>query len=368
MMIITFLLTSCGQSTGNAIVEPTIKIGGLFALTGGGASWGIDEMDAAKLAVEEANKEGGVDGTPIEMVIEDSKTNPTQAATSFEKLTSVDQVSVVIGPTWDESTGAIAPIADAREIVLISPSTGGEVQEPERHPFLFITAYPDASATSRLEKAMATNRHNRVSTVYNLNTWAQYVKNTFDGGRPACNILSVGEYGLNDDLSDFRTTILKIEKEEPDAVFFVFTTDETIQPFIQQATEMGLDIPMYTASQTESEQTAEWYSDYHGPIFHPFPRKNERLTAFDGRFEKAYGRKPSSPSAAPAYDATRLAIRALRTGARSGRDIKETLEEGPGMPGVTFETINFTEKGLIDAGPEVFEIKTVRNGEFVEIE
>ena len=57
---------------------------------------------------------------------------------------------------------------------------------------------------------------------------------------------------------------------------------------------------------------------------------------------------------------------ALRTGARSGREIKEELDKGTGMVGVTFETLNFTEKGIIDAGPEVFVIRTVRDGKFVE--
>ena len=212
LVLITILLTSCGQITGSATVEPTIKIGGLFALTGSGASWGTDEMDAAKLAVKEANTEGGVNGALVEMVVEDSKTNPTQAATSFEKLASVDQVSVIIGPTWDESTGAIAPIADAKEIVLISPSTGGEVQEPDRHPFLFITAYPDASATSRLEEFMDLREHRRISVIYNLNTWAQYVRDTFERSRSRYDISSAGEFGVNDDVSDFRTTILKIKK------------------------------------------------------------------------------------------------------------------------------------------------------------
>lgn len=368
LMLVTLLLTSCGQGAGSATIEPAIKIGGLFALSGAGASWGIDEMDAARMAIDEANEGGGVGGTSIEIVIEDSKTISMQSVAGFEKLTSVEGVEAVIGPTWDESTSAIAPIADAKEVVLISPSAGGEVQEPDRHPFLFVTAYPDHSATLRLQEFMDSRGHNRIVVIHNLNAWAQYVKDTFESGMPAYNISSVGEYGLNDDVSDFRTTILRIEKEKPDAVFFVFTTDETIQPFVQQAIESGLDIPLYTASQTESEQTAKWYSDYPNQIFHPFPKRNDRLTEFESRFEESYGRKPSSPSAAPAYDATRLVINALRNGARSGKEIKEALDKAKGIPGVTFETIGFTDKGLIDAGPDVFVIKTVKNGKFAEVD
>src|SRR5262249_55014066 len=75
---------------GTAGAQDTIKIGVTQPLTGAFAASGNYVAQGAKLAEEEINKQGGVLGKKIQLVIEDNKSNPTEAVATAEKLISKD--------------------------------------------------------------------------------------------------------------------------------------------------------------------------------------------------------------------------------------------------------------------------------------
>jgi len=62
----------------------TIKIGVNEPLTGPFAASGTYVVNGAKIAADEINAKGGVLGKKIELVIEDNKSNPTEAAAVAE--------------------------------------------------------------------------------------------------------------------------------------------------------------------------------------------------------------------------------------------------------------------------------------------
>ena len=73
----------------------TIKIGVNEPLTGPFAASGTYVVNGAKIAADEVNAKGGVLGKKIELVIEDNKSNPTEAAAVAEKLITTDKVPVI---------------------------------------------------------------------------------------------------------------------------------------------------------------------------------------------------------------------------------------------------------------------------------
>jgi ABC-type branched-subunit amino acid transport system substrate-binding protein len=66
--------------------EETIKIGAVLTLTGPAGDIGIDVRDGMLLAVDEINAWGGINGRYIELIIEDSKTNPQEGKKAFNKI------------------------------------------------------------------------------------------------------------------------------------------------------------------------------------------------------------------------------------------------------------------------------------------
>ena len=75
---------------GAASAQESIKIGVTQPLTGAFAASGNYVAQGAKIAEDAINAQGGVLGRKIQLVIEDNKSNPTEAAASVEKLISRD--------------------------------------------------------------------------------------------------------------------------------------------------------------------------------------------------------------------------------------------------------------------------------------
>src|SRR5690606_33063981 len=89
--------------------EP-IRIGALLSVTGAIAGVGIPERDGVLLAAKVLNEKGGIDGRPIEIILEDDGSNPDAAISKINKLIHEDQVKAVIGPSGIAQTVAIGAI------------------------------------------------------------------------------------------------------------------------------------------------------------------------------------------------------------------------------------------------------------------
>ena len=86
-----------------------IKIGVIQPLTGAAAASGNYVISGAKIAVEEINAKGGVLGQKIEIVVEDNKSNQTEAAAAAEKLIGRGKVPVIMGAWGSSFTLAVMP-------------------------------------------------------------------------------------------------------------------------------------------------------------------------------------------------------------------------------------------------------------------
>ena len=90
MITLALLITGCssadnatGISTGDT--DAPIKIGWIGGLTGTGASYGTIALNAAQLAVEDINNDGGINGRKIELVAEDGKCEGSDSSDCSEQ-------------------------------------------------------------------------------------------------------------------------------------------------------------------------------------------------------------------------------------------------------------------------------------------
>src|SRR3974390_1245350 len=91
--------------------EP-IKIGALFALSGPAAAIGTPTKLVAEMAVAKINKEGGINGSPLELVIGDTESDAAKAATIAKKFIYQDKVAAIIGPTRTDSGMSVKKIVE----------------------------------------------------------------------------------------------------------------------------------------------------------------------------------------------------------------------------------------------------------------
>jgi branched-chain amino acid transport system substrate-binding protein len=123
--------------TTQASAQDTIKIGVTQPLTGAFAASGNYVTQGAKIAEAEINKAGGVLGKKIELVVEDNKSNPTEAVSTIEKLVVKDKVPVVMGAWSSTLTLAVMPKLEEYEVpMVVETSSSGKITT-SGNPYIF---------------------------------------------------------------------------------------------------------------------------------------------------------------------------------------------------------------------------------------
>ena len=125
--------------------EPTIKVGAIFAVTGGASNLGAPEAKTAEMLVEKINKEGGVKGHKVELIVKDSGSKPENAISLAKQLIEEDKVLAIIGPSTSGETMAIKNICQEGNTILLSCAAAEDIVNPVAS-YVFKTPQKDSDA------------------------------------------------------------------------------------------------------------------------------------------------------------------------------------------------------------------------------
>lgn len=113
-----------------------IRLGTLTPLTGAGGTYGPPMRDAVAGVIAQVNAAGGLLGRQIELVSEDTQTNPEAAVRAARKLIDVDGVSAIMG-TWASSvTTAVAPLCWESRTMLFTVSGADSITQLPHQGFI----------------------------------------------------------------------------------------------------------------------------------------------------------------------------------------------------------------------------------------
>ena len=116
------LVVACGQTSSNPTSSSAILIGIAVAQTSNVALLGQEEVTGAKIAEAYFNKQGGINGTPIRLVFQDTAGDEQGAINAFNTLISQDKVVGIVGPTLSQQAFSADPIAERAGVPVIAPS------------------------------------------------------------------------------------------------------------------------------------------------------------------------------------------------------------------------------------------------------
>ena len=126
------LIVACGQTSSpdtnkpntpsTAANQTAIPIGIAFAQTSNVALLGQEGVTGAKIAEAYFNKQGGINGTPIRLVFQDTAGDEQGAINAFNTLISQDKVVGIVGPTLSQQAFGADPIAERAGVPVIAAS------------------------------------------------------------------------------------------------------------------------------------------------------------------------------------------------------------------------------------------------------
>jgi hypothetical protein len=137
--------SGCTEKEDGTTVEGEAIIGTLLPITGDLAQFGGPMENAAKLAIDEVNANGGLLGSEVSLINEDSQTSEIAGVDGANKLVKVNKVPALIGAAGSGVSLAIIDITTGNNVVQISPSnTGTDFTTYADNDFYFRTCPSDA--------------------------------------------------------------------------------------------------------------------------------------------------------------------------------------------------------------------------------
>ncbi len=332
----------------------SIKIGGAFALSGFASQWGEAELRGAALAVDEINSKGDVNGRKIELIVEDVASDSTKSVSAVSKLVYVDGVSVIIGPTWLDSFGGAAPVADENNVVMITPSASiTAVKSAKNYTYVFSTWYRTNKEAQELIRHLSASGRKKIILFFGNDPFWQDFSNDLKQSSKNTDIEILQELRFNSVETDFRTHLIKIKSLNPDAIIFGLNDEKALLSFLQQRAILYPDSNLYTTEYIEEFASKDDYNGLLNNVTFISPKSVEN--EFSEKYRKRFGSNPVF-SASNSYDATRMAIQAMENGNFNSADIREYLVRNV-FETATFGKISFDEIGGISSGE--FVIKTI---------
>jgi len=292
-----------------------IRIGAILPLTGSAAQWGTPPRDAALLAVEEINAQGGIRGKKIRLEIDDDKCEPTAGVSAMQKILSTGKPIAILGAVCSSVTLAVAPIAESNKVVLISPASTRPLIT-KAGDYIFRVIPSDALRGKVFAEYVYSLGHKKVSLLYINNEGGlgnqKVFSETFQklGG----SVVSADVYPQ--DTRDVRAQLTKIKQQKPDALVVVSYPDDT--PIVmRQAQELKLGVPLFFQTEAlDDPAVIQKAGNAAEGATYILPAKPEgpSVDGFAGKYKQKYGRDPEL-FAAEGYDVVMLIAKILENSA-----------------------------------------------------
>jgi branched-chain amino acid transport system substrate-binding protein len=363
-------ITGCSKSTEGEAEPATIRIGEYASLTGKEATFGTSSHEGTVLAIEEINAAGGVLGKQLELVYEDNRSTQGESSTIAKKLINSDKVVALLGEVASGRSLEVAPLAQAGQIPMISPSsTNPDVTKVG--DYIFRVCFTDpfqgrllAEFARGTLKAKKVAIFSDVAAAYSVGL-AQFFRDPWLAG--GGEVVSEQKYTGGD--KDFKAQLTVIKNANPDAILVPgYYSDVGL--IVAQARQLGITVPLFGGDGWEAPELIQiagaenLVGTYYSTHFSPGstdPLAQKFVAAYKTRFN---GKVPDA-MAALGYDSVLVLVDAIkRAGTTDGPAVRAALAATKDFPGATGLTT--LDENRDAAKPAV--IITVKNGQFEYVE
>ena len=349
-----------------ALAQDEFKYGGLMPVTGPIPQYGEYFIRGTQLALEDLEKSGWIGGKKIRIILEDGKADPKVSLAAMNKLVNIDKVPIVetlVTPV----VLSIGPVAQQNGVVLMNTAAqSAEVRKIGNFVFS-MNPLADVVMAENVEFAAKGMKARTVAILQVNSEYGRAIAATFKkifeeqyGGKVvATEIINMGE-------TDFTTHLTKIKFVKSDIIFMVAHEAE-LGYALKKAKQIGLKTPWVCTPGMVAPMTFEIAGDaiegLNAPDYiYDAVNGTERMKSFGQRYKAKFGILPHTYPAY-SYDSVMIYAAALKSGARTGaqiRDFYHSLKNYEGASG----PVAFGKDGISLARPA---IRQCRGGVFVDV-
>ncbi len=243
------------EAAGTEATGEPIKIGTIYAMSGGSAAIGTNILRGIDFAVAEINAAGGVNGRPLEVVRGDHAGDAATGRSEAERLITQEHVDVMMGCHMSVVTEVVAQVCQQYEVPMITAISTLDRLSNEEHKDMdyFFRLCPLNSVY--VEDMLMYLRDSKEQTGEEIKTVAIFTDRAAIGQELIrCVELFKDEYGLDlvatvdytSNATDLSAQVLALKQADPDAVLCdSYIGDATL--FIQTLKEQNYSPKMIVA-------------------------------------------------------------------------------------------------------------------------
>ncbi|MFT6614210.1 MAG: branched-chain amino acid transport system substrate-binding protein [Halopseudomonas sp.] len=328
-----------------AVAADTIKIALAGPVTGPVAQYGDMQFIGAKMAIEQINKAGGVNGSQLEGVVFDDACDPKQAVAVANRIVN-EEIQFVVGHLCSSSTQPASDIYEDEGILMVTAaSTSPEITE-RGYELVFRTIGLDSLQGPTAGKYIVEQvKPNKVAVIHDKQQYgegiATAVRDVLVEGGVAVPVFE----GITAGDKDFSALIAKLRQEEVDFIYYGGYHPE-LGLILRQSAEQGLDVGFMGPEGVGNPDISAIAGEASEGLlvtlpkaFDEDPRNAELVAAF-----KAKNEDSSGPFVFPAYAAVQIIADGIKLAGST-----DTFEVAKALRSNVFDTptgnLSFDEKG-----------------------
>jgi branched-chain amino acid transport system substrate-binding protein len=349
------------------------KIGAVFAITGPAAWLGEPERNTVKMIEEQINAQGGINGHPLEIIVEDTVGEEAKAVMAVQKLINRDNVLAIVGPTRSGTTMAVIPIVEKAQVPLVSCAAAEAIVNPVRK-WVFKTPQKDSDAAIRIYEKMKEMNISKVAIITSTEGFGMEGRKQLTQLAPKMGITIVADetYGPKD--TDMTAQLTKIKGTDAQAIvnWSIVPGQATI---IKNKKQLGMTMKLFQSHGFGNIKYAKAAGDAANGVLFPAGRllvvdslpDSHPQKALLAQYKKDYETKfktDASTFGGHAYDALNLVIAALKAVGPDRAKIRDYIENTKNFVG-TGGVFNYSPEDHTGLTKDAFEMITIQDGKFL---
>jgi branched-chain amino acid transport system substrate-binding protein len=362
-------------SLSSSYAKEPYKIGAVFAITGPAAWLGEPERNSVKMLQERINAQGGINGHPLELVIEDTVGEETRAVLAVNKLINKDNVLAIVGPSRSGTTMAVIPIVEKAQVPLVSCASAQEIVTPVKK-WVFKTAQNDSDGVIKIYEKMKEMNLSKVAIISSTDGYGMEGRKHLKRFAPEMGITVVADetYGPKD--TDMTAQLTKVKGTDAQAIvnWSIVPGQTTV---IKNRRQLVMTIQLFQSPGFGNIKYAQAAGDSAEGLLFPALRllmvdalpKDHPQKAILTKYKKDYESRFKSDVTTfggHAYDALSLVVAALKAVGPDRAKIRDHIENTKNFVG-TGGVFNYSPEDHVGLHKDALEIYTVKNGAFVPV-
>ena len=327
-------VAGCGGSSGSGAKGDggPIELGAVLTMTGTGSYYGKHQLGAVKMAIEDVNKAGGIDGRKVRLTYQDARSTNPGALSALNKVLESDPVAVV-GPVFGTEMLAMQSVIDRRGIPTTTIS-GTEDVTHKGSKNIFRTDDPDHVIKNALvDYVVNTLHHRKFGLIVTDDAWGFSGRDAISARLKKYGLEPVGveTHGASD--TNMTAQLTKLKDAGADVIVTQgYTPDTAI--IMKEAGSLNLGIPVVTSTDGQLAATLDITSPrdvagiYAAGLIMPDQpySPDAKVADWASRFKESQGFDPSLYSLVQ-YDGVMALFEAMKKHGADADSIRQGLHE-----------------------------------------